>query len=346
MRLIIAMLAASISTAAFAQTAQAPTCADNKLIIGSGTPKGAYAQVMKPLAARCQMICEDDKTTQGGFDNVTKLIRNEFDGGIAQVDTLQLLSRNYPALKDGVRSLFPLHGSSMHIVAMSAGFPVVTESTSKSGGIWGLGASDVVVKNRANVPINTLQDLKGKPIAAWSSAATTMEIVNNRLNLGMQITEVPNREVGLGMLKEGKVAAFVGAGGFPLDWIEKPNGQAADGIKDMVLVDVDDRTISGLDKPYYGVKVIYRSIGAIGLNTISVRNEMIVRDIQDGDRAAAIQEFRTCFQQNLRAIKSSRGVHPAWADITGSMETSWAPYQSAGSSLPAALPVEAPRRHR
>lgn len=337
--LISAITLASTLTVAAQTAPQAPTCADDKLIIGSGTPRGAYAQLMKPLAVRCKMICEDDKTTQGGFDNVTKLIRNEFDGGIAQIDTLQLLSRNYPSLKDNVRSLFPLHGSSMHILAMAGGFPVAKQVTTP-GRLWG-SSTETVTENKQ---IGTLRDLAGLPIAAWSSAATTMEIVNHRLQLNMQITEVPNRAAGFELLKKGQVAAFVGAGGFPLDWVEQPNGQPADGVKGMVMVDVDDRDISRLEKPYYGVKVIYRSLNAIGFNTISVRNELIVRDIQDGDRAKAITDLKTCFQENLRAIKSSRGVHPAWADVTGSMETAWTPYQPTGATGSIPMPADRPRR--
>ena len=350
--MILSAAMVALASAAMAQApapAAGPACADNKLIIGSGTATGAYAQLMKPLAQRCSMICEDDKTTQGGFDNVTKLIRNEFDGGIAQIDTLQLLSRNYPSLKENVRSLFPLHGSSMHILAMADGFPVTTSTVTKS---WIPLAGNTTTESTSKVPITNLQDLRGKPIAAWSSAATTMEIVNAKLNLGMQIVEVAQRGPGLAMLKAGKVAAFVGAGGFPLDWVEKANGKAGDGIAGLVLVDVDSRDIEKLEKPYYPVKVIYRSLGAIGINTIAVRNEMIVRDIQDGERAEAIAQFRACFVQNIRAIKSSRGVHPAWADVSGSLETSWPAYQAAAApavapllSHPVAVPDQ-PRRIR
>lgn len=321
-RLAMGLIGAAIMVApAFAQD----QCENDKLVIGTGTPAGTYAQMFQSVAAKCTMVCENRKT-QGGLDNITQIIKKQFDGGIVQVDTLDLVNRTVPSIKQSVRSLFSLHGSSMHVFAMKQGFK-------SSEDTWGGLRSKTVY-----TPINTLQDLKGKPVAAWSSAFGTAQLVDERLKLNMDVREYTDRKKGLADLKSGVVAAFMGMGGYPLDWVEKNTGESAEIGTDMVMVSASSDDISRLGQPYYGQKAMYRSIGALGVNMVTVRNELVIWNIQSGPRARAVAEFQSCFKSNLEDIKDARNSHPSWQDVSLDTPLSWEPYRASAGQFQGPLP--------
>ncbi len=321
----LSALVCFVSTVAIAQ-AQAPAaprvktlnaCAADKLAFGSGTPRGTYGQMSSSLAALCPMICEVQET-QGGYDNITQMVNEKFDSGIVQADLIEFLNRTEPDIKKKLRSLFALHGSSMHMFISLKGVPVAGVKK-ESVPIWkGGGSKDVPTTSM--VVVEKLSDLKGKKIAAWSSAYVSAHIVSERLKLDWDVVEVKTRAEGLKMVQDGQAWMFMAAGGKPVEWIDEVRADQ------LTLLNLDPGEITKLGGPYYPVKVTYRHLKVNGWNTISVRNEVLVRNITTGPLAALIPTFKKCVADNLDVIKSQRDKHPSWSDVEDLGATTWLPY--------------------
>jgi TRAP-type uncharacterized transport system substrate-binding protein len=323
--LLSALLLACMSPA----FAQAPVCPKDKLIMGTGTASGTYAQMFVSLNSVCEMVCEE-RNTQGGYDSLFNIVNEKFDGGIVQTDLLEYLNRTEPRIKRNVRSLASLHGSQMHIFALATGLPrQVSKQVEKTIPKWGGMSSDKVLETVTEteyVPLRTITDLKGLKVAAWSSAVVTATVVDERLKLNLDIIEVKDRKQGLDMLRTGAVAAFMGMGGKPVDWVEGSEKAKAEVDKSMVMVSVGNDDITRLGAPYYGEQVTYRSLGANGVRTISVRNELVVRNIQRGPLVGAVVAFQECFKKSLEDIQSERGKHPSWSDVALETPLAWEAY--------------------
>jgi TRAP-type uncharacterized transport system substrate-binding protein len=329
--ILMSALMCLASTPAFAQ-AKAPTaqkvktlnaCAADKLAFGSGTPRGTYGQMSASLAAMCSMICEVQET-QGGYDNITQMVNEKFDSGIVQADLIEFLNRTEPDIRKKLRSLFALHGSSMHMFVSLKGVPVAGVKKEPVP-IWkGGGTKDVPTMTM--VVVEKLSDLKGKRIAAWSSAYVTANIVSERLKLDWDVVEVKTRGDGLKMVQDGQAWMFMAAGGKPVEWIDEVKADQ------LTMLNLDPGDIAKIGAPYYPVKVTYRNLKVNGWNTITVRNEVLVRNITTGPLAALIPAFKKCMVDNLDAIKSQRDKHASWSDVEDLGATTWLPYAGAVSA--------------
>lgn len=323
----ISVIAALSLLAGTQAQAQAPaSCPKEKLLIGTGGKSGTYSLLFGPLADACSMVCQSNDT-QGGWDNLTQMLARRFDGGIVQVDLLDYLSRSEPAIKRSVRSLLSLHGSHLHIFSPVAGVKTTVEKTVQERGIFG--TSERTVSATVMVPIRTLSDLRGRRVAAWQSAAVTASIIDERLKLGLEVIEAKTRADGMRMLLNGEVFAFMAMGGKPMDWVEgNPQSQVKPEIdgRILTLVGVERGEIERLGAPYYSEEVTYRSLGAIGIRTISVPNELVINNIQKGPQVAAIEKFKTCFAANLDMIQNTRDMHPSWQSVKIDAPLHWPAY--------------------
>lgn len=322
---IVGLAAALVlaGTPALAQTQD--NCPPDKLVIGTGTASGTYALVFASIGNACEMVCES-RQTQGGWDNLTQMLARKFDGGIVQVDLLDYLGRQEPLIKRQVRSLASLHGSHLHIFTPSAGVRTVVSKTVRERTLWG--TTEKVVQETVMVPIRTLSDLKGRRVAAWQSAVVTANIIDERLKLGLEVFEAKTRADGLRMLQNGEVFAFMAMGGKPMDWVEGNNQVKAEvEAQRFTLVGVERGEIDRLGAPYYGEQVTYRSLNAIGVRTISVRNELVVNNLQKGPLAPAVTALKACFASNLETIQNTRGTHPSWQDVSLDAPLYWEPFK-------------------
>lgn len=324
--ILIALFAASllVGAASAQQKPAAPAapkvktlnmCADNQLVFGSGTPKGTYGLMTAKLVEMCPFVCEVQET-QGGYDNIMKMVDEKFDAGPAQADAIEFLNRTEPDIKKKLRSLFAMHGSSMHLFVATNGTPVV--NTAKVDGGWF--GKDKEVSTTTKVVVEKLEQLKGKKIAAWSSAFITMQIVNERLKMNWDIEEVKTRKEGFDMVTSGQAWMFAAAAGKPAEWISEVNSTS------LTMLNLDPADITKLGAPYYQVKLTYRDLKVNGWNTITVKNEVLVRNVTSGPIAANIVALKQCVTTNLDIIKASRDKHPSWSDVDDLSATTWVPY--------------------
>lgn len=315
--LVAAAVALSFSLPAFAADkavgAKAPkkpvaACGNDRLAFATGTPAGTYGKLGPTIEQYCPMVCETDET-EGGLQNLRGVTTKKFDMGITQVDTIVFLSSTDPDIEKNVRSVVSLHYSYLHILTLRNGFKVPGVKTEKT---WG-GLSEKKVPDDKFIVVKSLQDLRGRTIAAWGSALVTATVMNQRLRLDMKIVEAKTRAEGLAMVQNGQAFAFFGMGGKPVSWVAD-NVEAPGSVFMLVGLDANDQM--ALSKPYEADKLSYDNMGAYGVSTIKIRNEVVIRNITGGPLVSKIQEFKGCLAQNLEEIKNSRGTDPAWNDVS------------------------------
>lgn len=308
--LTVCLLVSAISSNLYAQTNE---CPKDKLLIGSGLASGAYSQIVSTFASKCDMICEA-RDTQGGFDNIIKIINNQYDGGIVQADLLEFMSRNEPDVRGKVRSLISLHLNALHIIVPVEGVKVCEKG---------------LIRETCNtVPIRGFETLRGKTVAAWSSAYITTSNVNHSLKLGMNVVEVKSIKEGMNMLSKGEAWAFMAMGGQPIEWIEGTTGVPSEVSKKFTLMRFDPQDLQLLGSNYSLTNLTYRERDAIGVTAIAVRNELVIKDIQKGNGVKSVANFKQCFEKNLEEIKSTRGTHRVFQNIELGTPLSWIPYQA------------------
>ena len=298
-------LSASLATGVvFAQNAPAGGACGYALRIATGDQKGTYSQVFKNIQNVCPLACEDMQTS-GGFDNIMRLITGKADAGIAQVDALDFLKRVDPRVLK-LRSLVALHTNSMHIIVSAQG-------VKPEGSGWNPLASKVVIDN--------LRQLRGKKVALFGSAQVTALIVSERLQLGFITVDVATKEDGLAKVKSGEVAAMLAMGGQPIGWVE----QLSKAEYSLATSEVGD--ITTLGTPYFNTKLSYPNLNKFGVNSVTVRNDLVTRDFT-GPKANALSELRSCMATKLQDIKEGNGAHAAWGDVEDLNATGWEKYKA------------------
>lgn len=283
-------------------------CGNDRLAFATGTPAGTYGKLGPTIEEYCKMVCETDET-EGGLQNLRGVTTKKFDMGITQVDTIVFLSSTDPDIEKNVRSVASLHYSYLHMLTLRSGFSVAGTKKEKTWG--GLSEKDVATSN--TVVVKSVQDLRGKTIAAWGSALVTATVMNQRLRLNMNIVEAKTRPEGLEMVKKGQAYAFFGMGGKPVGWVAD-NVEAPGSIFTLVSLDAND--LMALSKPYEADKLSYDNMGAYGVPTIKIRNEVVIRNITGGPLVTKIEAFKGCLAENLSEIKNARGTDPAWNDVS------------------------------
>ena len=310
------ILASLLSTTAMAlESSGPPACKDDQILIASGDEKSTYTKIVKDIIAFCPMVCEYQQT-RGGADNIDLLLKKTVEAGMVPIDVAEYMKRGDERVGK-LRSLVSLNGQAMHIIVAANG---VAPPKGKSG-IFNLGKSP-----DKNGSIKTLNDLKGRKVAAWSSGVVSARMVDERLKLGLDIVEVENREEGLAAVKDGSVAALIVMGANPMEWIETLDRNIYS------LADVDPSDITKLGSPYYQSKMTYKKLGLIsGINVITTKNEIFVRDI-GGEQGQQLIALRNCIQDNLKEIGDRRGSHASWIDVIQVKDTTWTRYEGKESA--------------
>lgn len=290
-RFTILMLILSCIAFSVVSLAAEKKCTGNQLIVGTGLESAVYSKMTKTLVdMRSDLVCERLGST-GGIDNVMDLLQRKIDVGIVQADVLEYMRRTEPMVNKKIRSLVALHPNYLHIFVLRNGL--------------------IVKKNFLQietVKIRNIRELKGKPVAAFSSAPVTLKLINERLGLNLKIREVASKEEGFRLLQRGEVYAFFATGGRYIPWVDEMD------TKVYTLVNMSIGDIQTMQAPYFPGKITYRKLGVQGVNVIGVRNEMVCWNYT-GIRSAQLLELRQFIKDNLIDIQEMRESHPAWQEI-------------------------------
>jgi branched-chain amino acid transport system substrate-binding protein len=291
----------------------APACPKELISVATGITGGTYSNMFKPiknLPGANELVCEYQKTG-GGYDNVLLLMDRKVDAGIIQSDVFDFLNKTNPDIRKKLRNLFAMHGSSMHIFVLRDG---TKTRVTVPGKVYGTNTEESMVR------IETLRDLKGRKVAAFSSAVVTGTIISQTLNLNLEIVETSKNE-GLEKLKKGEVFAFLAMGGKPIEWMSEVDEKV------ITLANVETSDIQALGAPYYNTKLQYKKFNAIGTNAITARNDLVVWDYA-GKKAGMLLKLRDLVRDNLADIKEDMDAHPCWQEVTEEnfLEVFWQKY--------------------
>src|ERR1700712_4095937 len=103
----------STTTALFAQYASKP------MAVSSGEPAGTYYRLMKEFDEVSPGLIVN-MASDGSLTNVGRVMGNEAELGITQLDALNLRKAKETNLKDNIRILALLHTEEIHFLAKSA----------------------------------------------------------------------------------------------------------------------------------------------------------------------------------------------------------------------------------
>ncbi|MFZ2192796.1 MAG: hypothetical protein WAV31_00980 [Candidatus Moraniibacteriota bacterium] len=291
------------SSPVFSEEGKAPaSCPKEKIAVATGISTGTYSKMFQSVANLPELsdiVCEYTQTS-GGYDNVLLLMDRKVDAGIVQADVFDFLNKTNPDIRKNLRSLFAMHGSSMHIFVLKNGTECKTVTPGK------IRMLDKTVTSI--VKIENLRDLKGLKVAALSSAVVTGTEVSDLLKLNLDIVET-TKDGGFEKLKNGEVYAFLAMGGKPIDWIDKVDANI------FTLANVDSTDIQALGSPFYNTKLQYKKFGAIGTNAITARNDFVVWDYK-GKKSALLSKIYDTVFENLADVKEDMSSHPCWQEIT------------------------------
>lgn len=315
-------LAAETATLKKFHESPPPGCAD-KYVLLSGENNGTYSQIandIKKIEDVGKFFCIVQ--TQGGYNNAILLAKNLADVGMVQVDGLDLVGR-YDSHVGDLRSLVSLFPAAMHIVVMQK--PLVLKKASGWNG------------NDETRTLSVVSDLRDLPVAVWSSAVVTARNLNDASNLNMRLVTVQTIDEGIGLLHEGKVAAFIGMGGRPVGWVEKlDRSHRLLGLSAEINQMMDKFPKSGYTKD----SLSYDNLGQVGVSTIASQVEMVVQNLKSS-RGANLLQFRDALSNYLDDIREKPGAHQAWKLVSDHPElTVWPRYEGPRAKAP--LKTQAP----
>ena len=132
----------------YAQNAPRP------MIVSSGDKDGTYHRLVDELSAACSGQIEN-KESDGSLANIDRVIDNQAEMGITQLDALVLRGQREKDLRERIRILAVLHPEEVHFIAKSAG---------RSEGGWGDGLGINTGIGATTVYLRSVSDLKGRKV--------------------------------------------------------------------------------------------------------------------------------------------------------------------------------------
>lgn len=300
-----------------------PQCANKPFVFVSGSDKGTYSKIVKDIAkipACAAFFCE--AVTQGGYNNSLHLAHNYAEVGLVQVDGLDLVGSYDPHVYD-LRSLVSLYPAAMHVVVSSSGYKIRKE--------WNLTKDTVIPKG--------LSDLKGTPVAVWSSAVVTAKNLSDVNNLQLKLVTVTTIPEGMALLDKGQVTAFIGMGGRPVEWVSSLS-------RAYRLLPVTDQEVSAMigkfpKSGYTKDSLIYDNLGQVGVTTVASQVEIVVQDFK-GSRGTQLIGLRECVLDNIDDMRESKGAHQSWKLVKTPEKTLWTAYTGPKKRERAAAPAVQP----
>ena len=297
---------------------------DKPYIMVTGDRLGTYAKIgldMLRLPEAGKFFCVME--TQGGYNNALHLAHNLAELGLVQVDALELVGK-YDQHVAALRSLVSLYPAAMHIVTTTTSF--VNGYVASKGSGWGFTGGETR-------KLLSLNDLRGLPVAVWSSALVTAQNLNEATGAGMVLVTVTTAQEGLDKVRRGEVAAFIGMGGQPVGWVANLD-------RNMHLMGLSEIEINAMmgkfpRSGYTRENLIYDNLGQVGVGSIASRVELVVQNFQ-GRRGENLIALRTAIIEGIDDIREQRGAQTAWKLVTQPDLTLWARYEGPKPKKPAA----------
>ena len=294
----IAILGAALalSVGAYAQT---------QLKVSTGSPTGTYSKMFKEFSSVCKdQIMQIEMPSHGSVENMDRLLGNEVNAAFVQTDVLFYRARNEDL--SGIKTLFALYPEEVHIIT-------ATVSPILEGGTLGIG--------KKPAQINRLEDLAGRPVAAWGGSIVTAQVIRLQSEVNFTVAEVADFKSAKAALDSGQVAAIIMIGGQPMDDIKALNNAYK-------FVALSDANVAKLKSVYNPAKLNYSNMGqgGSGVQTVSSQALYVTRAYKTPKYVASLAELRGCFKTNLATMQEELGFHKKWAAVDADDTGKWSYY--------------------
>lgn len=310
---------ASVILASFASAAMA----QDVVIISTGGAKGTYSSFFKSIQALCgdtvQLV---ERLSTGSDANIDNLINKQTDGAFVQADTLQFTAMNDPRASDSqVRVLLPMYPEEVHVVALK-------DLSKVSGGVTLFGKN--VGGNKQE--LNSLSDLEGVKVGAWGGSYTTARAISYLGSVKYETVQFADDKAAKAALDKGEIAAIIAVGGQPLQFVSELSASYK-------LLKIDS-SLAEKVKAYQKARVSYRNINASGVETVSARSLLVVKNYNTPARKEKFAALKKCILANENNFKEGTGHHPKWSDVDFSAPVSWAMYDVGNISTAPVAPAK------
>jgi TRAP-type uncharacterized transport system substrate-binding protein len=268
------------------------------LTVATGGPKGTYSAMFKELNQRCGLGEIKELNSLGSNDNIDKLVANQVNGAIVQMDVIFFRSKTEDLSK--IKTLFSLHPEQVHFLARGDGV--------KEGGFMGIGGKEV--------KFQTISDLNGRNIGAAGGSVLTAKVVKAQAGVNYNVQEFNTNADALKALQDKTIDAVVIVGGQPMKEIE-----ALPPIYKVLAIPapLQDK----LKSVYQPARVSYRNLNAAGVQTVSVSSLLVTREYKSAKFVTALKNYRECFYNNLDDLQETTGTSPAWQNVVKSDQGKW-----------------------
>jgi uncharacterized protein len=176
------------------------------MVVSSGGTTGTYYRLMKEFDDAAPGVIVNTES-DGSLTNVDRVMDNQAELGITQLDALYIRGMKETNLKERIRVLALLHSEEIHFIAKS---PPQGE-----GGIFGLHLS-----SKPSV-LNSVDDLRGRKIGFWGGAVITEQVIASLTEIGWVPMEFPSVPTALKALKTDHIDTLMAVGGQPLGWVSE-----------------------------------------------------------------------------------------------------------------------------
>lgn len=275
-----------------------------QVTVSTGDGAGStYVAMLANIAKWCgNAVSLVPMPSTGSIENLDRLVGNKVNAAFVQSDMLYMRARTED-LGD-VKTLLALHPEQLHFV-------VPPSSGKKTGGVMGVGGSEVVFKD--------LGDLAGYNIAASGGSVETLKIVQLQSEVRFNVVEYPDTKTVKEALARGDVQAALFVGGAPLPSVETLPA----GYRMLSVSEALQGKLKGVYKPARGN---YRNLGATGVPTVSTDALLVTRTYTTPKMVHGLGTLRACVLDNLAEIKETAGTHPAWRGVKADNRGPWAYY--------------------
>jgi TRAP-type uncharacterized transport system substrate-binding protein len=286
----------------WAQTTPKP----KPMVVSSGGTTGTYYRLMKEFDdAAPGMIVNTE--SDGSLTNVDRVMDNQAELGITQLDALYIRAIKETNLKERIRVLALLHSEEIHFLA---------KSPPQGGGILGLHLSS------KPAVFNLVDDLRGRKIGFWGGAVITEQVFASLTLIGWVPMEFPDQHTAFEALRTDQIDALMAVGGQPLAWVSELS-------RDYKLLGATDAMVARLAAVYDKTTLTYRNLGQNGVQALSVRAMLVTRNYTSKTKHDQLQMIHDKLVDAVGDIRETRGTHPKWGEIDPAAPTDkWPMYLS------------------
>ena len=290
-----ALLAAGIIALAMASSASA-----QQLQVATGKAGDTYSTMLKQLAQRCSSgVAIIEHNSGGSNDNINRLVGNQVNAAFVQSDVLWLRAR----IEDlgNVKTLLALHPEPVHIVGKA-------QSGLKSGGVMGIGGSEVVFPD--------LAALAGRRIGAAGGSLVTAQVIRLQSEIPFHVMPFDSGDQVMAALDKGEVEAALFVGGAPLASVAKLGPTYK-------LIPISAPVMEKLKGVYRPARLNYSKMGAAGVTTVATDALFVTREYKTPRMVDGLAKLRSCALESLDDLKETTGTHPAWAQVDPANRGKW-----------------------